>query len=106
MTAVTKQVIEHYEVSWRGLRVLVAFEADAFGTSRDLCQFCHLELINALTGKALPVSETGYRSHYIPVSEVDAAGGPVKYATAWLDAASRSAAWKAIEREQRQGCLF
>jgi len=54
----------------------------------------------------LPVTETGYRSHFVPREEVEALGGPVAYARAWLDHAARSPAWAAHMAASRQLSLF
>lgn len=43
----------------------------------------HLELVSG-DGKPHPISETGYRSHFVPRQEVEKAGGPVDYTLAWL----------------------
>ena len=39
----------------------------------------------APSGAVLPITETGYRSHFLAATEVIAAGGPVRYVLAWLD---------------------
>ena len=36
--------------------------------------------------KATPVSDTGYRSHFVPREDVDALGGPAEYATQYGEA--------------------
>src|SRR5208282_1849406 len=46
----------------------------------------------------LPITETGYRSHFIAASAVGAAGGPAAYVDAWLTAEGDSPAWR--ERDQ------
>lgn len=53
---------------------------------------------------ALPFTETGYRSLFIPESHLIEAGGAVVYVQAWLDEASQSPEWKA--QAARQGSLF
>ena len=37
-----------------------------------------------MNGKAHPISETGYRSHFLNAQVFEEAGGPVAYAEAWL----------------------
>ena len=54
----------------------------------------------------LPLTETGYRSHFLSGEEIAAAGGPVAYVTAWLDDAARTAEWKAHVAASRQLSLF
>jgi hypothetical protein len=44
----------------------------------------HIELRTA-DRAALPVTETGYRSHFAPAGAVTEHGGAVAFVTAWLD---------------------
>lgn len=91
---------------WRGITVQVEYEADWLGAAArgsKLIASAHLQLRSVSPERArLPVTETGYRSHFLPMGEVEAAGGPVAYATAWLNAAAASRVWAAYERESRQ----
>lgn len=54
----------------------------------------------------LPITETGYRSHFLSKGVVEAAGGPTACVTAWLDEAAKSKAWQRHEAESRQLSLF
>jgi hypothetical protein len=94
---------------WQGVTVAVSYEADWMGMSKELSQFAtaHLE-IEAVEPprQALPVTETGYRSHFIAKGIIEQAGGPVAYARAWLDHAARAPEWKRREQQSRQLCLF
>jgi hypothetical protein len=54
----------------------------------------------------LPITETGYRSHFIAASAVAAAGGPVAYVDVWLTAESETPAWLEREQERLQLPLF
>jgi hypothetical protein len=96
-------------VDWQGITVSVSYEADWLGMSKELSQFAtaHLEIEAVDPPKQpLPVTETGYRSHFVARGVVEQAGGPVAYARAWLDQAAKAPAWKRREAESRQLCLF
>jgi len=55
----------------------------------------------------LPVTETGYRSHFHPYGTVEANGGDVvAQVTAFLDEAAAKAEWKRHLDTSRQGELF
>jgi hypothetical protein len=54
----------------------------------------------------LPVTETGYRSHFAPEAEFIAAGGALEFVSAALDEAAADPAWKAREAAARQYSLF
>lgn len=55
---------------------------------------------------ALPITETGYRSHFLTPQEVERAGGPVALVVAWLNEAARNKGWKEAEEKARQLNLF
>lgn len=55
---------------------------------------------------ALPITETGYRSHFLAPQEVERAGGPVAFVVAWLNEAARNKGWKETEEKVRQLNLF
>lgn len=55
---------------------------------------------------ALPITETGYRSHFIAALDLVNAGGPVSLVTGWLDREARGKAWRDRIATTRQGDLF
>ncbi len=95
---------------WRGITVQVEYEADWLGAAArgsKLIASGHLQLRSITPERApLPVTETGYRSHFLPMGEVEATGGPVAYATKWLDHMAQSREWKTYEQASRQLSLF
>ena len=97
------QPTEHYQISWHGIDVQVIYHPDAYG----FCEgYAHLEIQTTRPRVPLPITETGYRSLFLPRISIEQSGGPVDYATLWLDTASRSPAWKATEMDLNQGQLF
>ena len=48
--------------------------------------------------RPLPITETGYRSHFPHPADVEHLGGPVAYVEAWLDAMAQSKAWRRIDK--------
>jgi hypothetical protein len=95
--------------TWRGITIQVEYEADWLGAAArgSFHATAHLQLRTLCPERAqLPVTETGYRSHFLPMGEVEAAGGPVAYALAWLDYMAQSREWRRIEQESRQLSLF
>lgn len=61
----------------------------------------HIEVRSVKPARApLPITETGYRSHFVPLGTVEAHGGDVvAQVRAWLDEAALDKAW--IERCER-----
>ena len=98
--------IETHTIVWRGIIVEVSYEAQWLGSGGPFSS-AHLQL-NAIEpeGAILPVTETGYRSHFTDRAIIEEAGGPAAFAKAWLDEAARSKDWKDREQASRQFALF
>jgi hypothetical protein len=74
------KTVERFD--WQGITVSVSYEADWLGMSKELSQFAtaHLEIEAVEPPKQpLPVTETGYRSHFAARGVVEQAGGAVAY---------------------------
>ncbi|HRD76441.1 MAG TPA: hypothetical protein PK264_10955 [Hyphomicrobiaceae bacterium] len=64
----------------------------------------HIELtVISPRGAPLPITSTGYLSHFLDEADLAAAGGPF---LAWLDREAASKAWHRAEFAWRQGDLF
>ena len=67
----------------------------------------HLELrVLAPKGAPVPITTTGYLSHFIDADELAAAGGAVPLFTAWLEREAKTKSWLNAEFRWRQGDLF
>ena len=54
----------------------------------------------------LPITETGYRSHFLSPLELVNDGGPVTFVTAWLDREAKGKDWQKRQAVRSQGDLF
>ncbi|MFZ6047399.1 hypothetical protein ACFW0H_14935 [Pseudomonas sp. CR3202] len=93
--------------AWQGLSIEVLLTPSWSECYRHIYGYplAHLQ-ISAAGRTPLPISETGYRSHFERADNIAAAGGAVAYARAWLDQAARSPAWIEAQQEARQMSLF
>lgn len=67
----------------------------------------HLEIETIKPARAaLPITETGYLSHFTPPNAVIQGGGADPFVRALLNRASGTKAWRQRERNARQGDLF
>lgn len=67
----------------------------------------HIELrLVAPKGAPLPITATGYRSHFLAETELIEAGGVLAYVRAWLDREARTKSWAKAEFLWRQRDLF
>ena len=99
-----KRSIEVHALHWRGVNLEITFERHWLGIERHIAD-AHLT-VTARGRQPLPITETGYRSHFLAADEIDSAGGPVAYIAIWLDTMARSQEWIAYEQASRQLSLF
>lgn len=86
---------------WRSVHFRINWKENWLKTG-----MAHLEIVCIAKGARLPVTETGYRSHFIPADAVVNRGGPVAYVMAWLDAEASSPEWQKRQAVSRQLTLF
>jgi hypothetical protein len=92
--------------NWNGIEIEIRWIAD-YVSFDDGQSMAHLEVESVKPARApLPITETGYRSHFINRSNVDHMGGPEAYVEAWIDEMSRTHAWRETASASRQLALF
>lgn len=69
---------DEYRIDWRGQTILIRHCPSWLGQ-----ETAHLEIISSDRAPH-PISETGYRSHFINPIQIEALGGPVSYVESWL----------------------
>lgn len=86
-------------LDWHGILIQVTFERQKF--------IDHLQIETLEPQRApLPITETGYRSHFITKGVVDESGGPAACVLAWLNDACARNGWHEIEASVRQYALL
>lgn len=99
--------IEQHEITWEGIRISVSFERNWLQSTSPHFRTAHMQLQTVSPARvALPMTETGYRSHFLPVEHVDAEGGAVAYALAWLAHEAQKPEWQAQQGKSQQLSLF
>ncbi|HBH90000.1 hypothetical protein [Ponticaulis sp.] len=91
--------LQIYQLNWQGREITLRFYPNRWNGPCD-----HIE-IESENREPLPITETGYKSHFIPSGTVCSE----KVETAvieWLDRAAQSADWKEREAKTRQMSLF
>ena len=92
--------------NWNGIEFEIRWIAD-YVSFDDGQSMAHLEIESISPARApLPITETGYRSHFTNRCNVDHMGGPEAYVEAWLDEMSRTPAWRETVAASRQLALF
>lgn len=97
-----------FEIQWQNpvtreaVRICITHSRDYLASGSD-----HVEVESIRPKRApLPISETGYRSHFMPALELANAGGPVVFVTAWIEREAKTKAWTAAASARAQGDLF
>ena len=97
-----------YDIDWLNpvtnetVRIRITHARDYLSTGSD-----HIEVESVKPKKTpLPITETGYRSHFMPALDLINAGGPVTFVTAWIAQESKVKAWTKSATSQAQGDLF
>lgn len=96
-------------LEWDGIELSIIYEPNWLNTqaSLDDLAHAHLEVRSIRPERApLPITETGYRSHFVDTQEIDEAGGPAAYVATWLSQAAKTAEWRDYEARSRQLTLF
>ena len=87
-----------HSIVWDGIDVSISHTPNWLNS-----EFHHIEL---RADEKLPVSETGYRSHFIHRDEFTHFGNVTTFVTQWLDEAAKSSGWIRYKEESRQLSLF
>ncbi|MFK7875877.1 MAG: hypothetical protein AB8B71_08850 [Paracoccaceae bacterium] len=80
---------ETHRLTWQGIEIELTYKPEGHGGV-----IAHLEVRSINPERApLPITETGYRSHFHPVGTVEVDEGTlVEQVTAWLDEEAKSKA--------------
>jgi hypothetical protein len=99
--------IEQYGITWREIGIEITFEPNWLSTELSYGRVAHLTItaINPAR-RALPITETGYLSHFTTAQIIADAGGPEAFVTDWLNATANDPAWEAAEASRAQLTLF
>lgn len=100
--------IETHVATWQGIDLEITWEPNWLSIGEELgMDTAHLSITATRPDRAkLPVTETGYRSHFTSAETVESYGGPVAFVLAWLDETARAPAWRAQAAADRQLALF
>lgn len=92
-----------HRFKWEGIEIELSYEPEAYGDA-----IAHLAVRTINPERApLPITDTGYRSHYHPVGTVEASDGTlIEQVTAWLNEEAKSKAWQKYVEDSHQLSLF
>lgn len=88
------------QIVWDGVRVEITHHERRWNS-----EFDHIEL-KVVDKQVIPVTETGYRSHFIPAGIVEQYGGASAFVCTWLDHEAQSPEWEKRKEAAKQLSLF
>ncbi len=97
--------IQIIKKSWNGINIEIHYAPVYFKYGTDFC-LSHLDIYSE-NERPLPITETGYRSHFFHPCELDGYSDIWAYVLAWLNQEAKSnSTWKTIEQNSNQLTLF
>jgi hypothetical protein len=94
-------------IIWNGIQIDIAYNPERHALYREIYGYslAHLQIRTARKEK-LPITETGYLSHFTRADEIEDKGGPAAFVRAWLDHEAQAPAWKNSQVKAAQLSLF
>lgn len=91
-----------HKLVWRDIACRVRHTPDYLSKG-----WSHIEImVQKPKGAPLPITETGYRSHFLGHDDLERAGGAVRFFLDWIEREAASKQWSKAEFKLRQGDLF
>ena len=87
------------QIDWRGVAISISYHRHQWST------FDHIE-VNVIGDGIIPITETGYRSHFTSREAVEDHGGTGAFAIAWLNHEAQGEAWQRRVEQSKQLSLF
>lgn len=79
-------------IDWQGLTLSVTFDPDWNGWGH----VAHMEIVTVKPDRAPnPISETGYKSNFVCLNEIENAQELRHYVLAWLEEEAKGSRWQA-----------
>ena len=96
-----------YTATWQGITLEIRHCPCWFSMPEDDFVTQHIE-IRSLDKRILPITETGYRSHFMNGAEAlaDFENDPIAFILWWLDEAAKAPEWRAKQEADRQLSFF
>lgn len=93
---------QNYRLTWQDIEIEVTYKPLEY----DMIAWLEVKSISPKAAP-LPITETGYLSHYHQPGYIEAQGGDVvAFVTAWLDEEASTPQWQKYSEKIRQYDLF
>lgn len=100
-----QQMEQTFTIEWNGITININWEPYWLGS--ESYDVAHLDIQSIKPERTeLPITETGYLSHFTSRENIAAYGGPASFVLAWLEEAAKKKDWKVKTDASRQFALF
>jgi hypothetical protein len=90
--------VETFIIDWSGISIEIRWEPNWLNLTSIGREPGHFEIESIAPERAqLPITGTGYRSHFTSADTVAAYGGPAAFVEAWLESESQAPDWRREE---------
>lgn len=86
------------QIEWQGITITITHRK-----TWPINSFSHIEV---KANQRLPMTETGYKSHFMPNEALSEYDGVIDFVTQWLEATCKTKEWLAHVESLRQPSLF
>jgi hypothetical protein len=95
---------------WNSIKIEITYNPDYSEASKKIAGYrlAHLQVFSK-NRVPLPITETGYRSHFVPAKRIEGFASPIDFVRAWLTELEQGKKWQAHlknVRKQSQMSLF
>ena len=94
-------IMTQFNLTWCNINLKGTYILDYF--SQGEFSIDHIEIA---AKEPLPITDTGYRSHFVSGDAISYHGGVKAYVLAWLEDTSNSDEWRRHLAEKQQPSLF
>ena len=97
-----RKLIERHRITWRHVKCRIVHTRNFLEKG-----WSQLEIeVTSPKGAPLPITDTGYRAHYMTEDDLVTAGGATTFFKQWLDSEATSKRYQKAEFHWRQLSLF
>lgn len=89
-------------IRWQNMAIRIRHVSGWSGTEMDHVEIQTIEPESA----PLPITDTGYRSHFMHGEDLAAHGGPIAFVLAWLEYEAKTEKWRKHVEASKQLSLF
>lgn len=95
------KALQKLALVWENINIQISYNPDYSKAHKQITgeRLAHLEI---KADERLPMTETGYRSHFTAATNIETYGSSTEFVQAWLAEASQSKEWQRYKKTKAQ----